>query len=319
MVAQFVLDALLSVAIVTIVPLLMVLFLIPEHVPHWQLMILVSFAVGTLLGDVFLHILPLVYQSHAHASHSHNHNGHDHGDGGILCLAGLLVFIMMDKFIKSFAHDHCHEQNHSHGHTDTQNHTHDNNETHEHVLTLEHGDAPSTANLVKRSTSTRSASKAAPIPSTSKARRVEISAPAYLTLLANLTHVMTDGLVLAMAHATSQSVGYSTTLAIFLHEVPHKIGDYAILIKSGVTPRNAFLIQVGLSMGTVVGCVIGCMSIHFSAVINQIIPITAGGLLYTAMVGLMPDVLNQPYPLFMLEIVSMMLGIAVMAAVTLFE
>lgn len=41
----------------------------------------------------------------------------------------------------------------------------------------------------------------------------------------------------------SRNVGYVTTLTVLVHELPHEIGDYAILIKSGCgAHRVRFLI-----------------------------------------------------------------------------
>lgn len=44
-----------------------------------------------------------------------------------------------------------------------------------------------------------------------------------------------------------------TTITILLHEVPHEIGDFAILLQSGVSRRNAMLLQLTTAVGAVAG------------------------------------------------------------------
>lgn len=55
------------------------------------------------------------------------------------------------------------------------------------------------------------------------------SCPAFI-------HQVTDGLAIGAAFATGQGLGVATTLSTLLHELPHEIGDYAVLIQSGMTP-----------------------------------------------------------------------------------
>ena len=66
----------------------------------------------------------------------------------------------------------------------------------------------------------------------------EIKISAYLNLVADCTHNFTDGLAIGASFLVSRNVGLITTLTIFLHEIPHEIGDFAILIQSGCTKRK---------------------------------------------------------------------------------
>lgn len=60
----------------------------------------------------------------------------------------------------------------------------------------------------------------------------------YLNLAADFTHNFTDGLAIGASYLAGKNVGIVTTLTILLHEVPHEIGDYAILIQSGCSRRK---------------------------------------------------------------------------------
>ena len=55
----------------------------------------------------------------------------------------------------------------------------------------------------------------------------------YLNLVANGIDNFTHGLAVAGSFMVSYKTGILTTAAILIHEVPHEIGDFAILLKSG--------------------------------------------------------------------------------------
>ena len=65
---------------------------------------------------------------------------------------------------------------------------------------------------------------------------------AYLNLVADCSHNFTDGLAIGASFLVNRNVGLITTLTILLHEVPHEIGDFAILVKSGCTKRKVILV-----------------------------------------------------------------------------
>lgn len=62
----------------------------------------------------------------------------------------------------------------------------------------------------------------------------------YLNLAADFTHNFTDGLAIGASFLVGPAVGAVTTITILLHEVPHEIGDFAILVQSGCTKKKVW-------------------------------------------------------------------------------
>ena len=93
------------------------------------LKVLLAFASGGLLGDAFLHLIPHAISPHSHHGehahdHSHSHSqeahshesAHDHSSEmvvGLWVLAGLIAFLMVEKFVRLVKGGHGHS--HSHG------------------------------------------------------------------------------------------------------------------------------------------------------------------------------------------------------------
>lgn len=129
--------ALLSTVAISVVPFF-VLFFIPinnkdEHQSF--LKVLLSFASGGLLGDAFLHLIPhslSTHDHHHHDEHDHHHHhaheescsaagppehNHDHSNEtrvGLWILAGILVFLFVEKMVRVVkgGHSHSHSSNH---------------------------------------------------------------------------------------------------------------------------------------------------------------------------------------------------------------
>ena len=66
----------------------------------------------------------------------------------------------------------------------------------------------------------------------------EIKISGYLNLFADSLHNFTDGLAIGSTYLLGRKVGAITTMTIFFHEIPHEIGDYAILIQNGCSRKK---------------------------------------------------------------------------------
>lgn len=115
--------------LISVSPVIILLFIPLENAHEHQslLKILLSFASGGLLGDAFLHLIPHAVSPHTHGedghthshSHSHSHSheeGHSHGHDmsvGLWVLAGIVVFLMVEKFVRYVKGGHAHSHSHA--------------------------------------------------------------------------------------------------------------------------------------------------------------------------------------------------------------
>jgi zinc transporter 7 len=101
----------------------------------------------------------------------------------------------------------------------------------------------------KKNEGEQASQAAAPLPTDSAGSSIQSGG--YLNLVADFLHNFTDGL--AIASAVLQGHEVSTTLAVFIHEIPHEIGDYALLVQSGMSWQKALGLQFLTAFGAILG------------------------------------------------------------------
>ena len=186
------------------------------------LFLVVSFAVGALFGDAFLHILPEAFKTLGPGPAT-----------SFWVLAGIMIFFAGEKIIR-----------------------------------WGQGSA-----FVK-------------------SPRVKPIVP--LILLVDSAHNFIDGMLIGASYCVSIPIGITTTLAVVFHEVPHEIGDFAILVHSGLSVRKAllwnFLSALTAILGGAVSLLLGPVVKDFSVLV---MPITAGGFIYIAGSDLVPELQEE--------------------------
>ena len=103
-------------------------------------------------------------------------------------------------------------------------------------------------------------------------------------------HSLADGAAIATAFAASPRLGLLTALAVALHEVPHRMGDVAVLLHLDVgasrAMRYAALVGAPAVAGALVVLLLGATG---ALTLRWLLPISAGSFLYIAGVDLLPE------------------------------
>ncbi|KAL5963970.1 hypothetical protein TSMEX_008336, partial [Taenia solium] len=68
----------------------------------------------------------------------------------------------------------------------------------------------------------------------------------YLNLLANSIDNFSHGLSLGASYSVSIRCGLIATSCLLIHEIPHEISDFIILLRSGFSRWGAIKAQVGV-------------------------------------------------------------------------
>lgn len=113
--------------------------------------------------------------------------------------------------------------------------------------------------------------------------------------------------------------GGLATLSILFHEIPHELGDFAVLVKSGFSKQEAIMAQFGTAFAAMIGTSIGLLAKQVAG--DSIVLVTAGGFVYLATVNIIPDILDDKASLrFRLaQLVFFGFGVAFLYAVSLLE
>ncbi|MBU0727955.1 ZIP family metal transporter [Patescibacteria group bacterium] len=137
---------------------------------------------------------------------------------------------------------------------------------------------------------------------------------AFMNLVGDAVHNFIDGILIAGSYMLSIPVGIATTIAVVLHEIPQEMGDFGVLLHSGMKIKKAiffnFLISLTAILGALFALVIGGSGHEIADVV---IPITIGGFLYIANADLIPE-LHKDVKVSnsIIQVISFLIGVVLM-------
>nr|WP_315138757.1 ZIP family metal transporter [uncultured Limnohabitans sp.] len=168
---------------------------------------MLSLAAGALMATSFLHLLPEAFESEAGAHELF-----------LTLLLGLVFFFLLDK-AELWHHGHEHHHGHNSGHA--HGHDHDHAEAHAHDEV--HGHHPESSGTVS-----------------------DLPRGQWAVLAGDSVHCFGDGILIASAFMADMRLGVIAALAVMAHEVPHHMGDLAVL-RQGSSSRRAAIVKVSMA------------------------------------------------------------------------
>ncbi|THD28422.1 Zinc transporter foi [Fasciola hepatica] len=116
-----------------------------------------------------------------------------------------------------------------------------------------------------------------------------VASVAWMVIMGDGLHNFTDGMAIGAAFAQSISGGLSTAVAVFCHELPHELGDFAVLLKTGMGIKKALLFNVVSSILSLFGMLVGIALGNVESASYWIFAVTAGTFMYIALVDMLPE------------------------------
>ncbi len=221
-------------------------FAIREETLKKILLYLVSFSVGGLLGDAFIHLLPQSIRLNEPFL-------------SFYILLGLIVSFIIEKFIQW---RHCH--------------------------------VPT--------------SKEHPHPF------------AIMNLIGDSVHNFIDGLIIGSSYLTSIQVGFATTLAVILHEIPQEIGDFGVLIHGGFKRNKALFLNFVTALTAVLGTITSLLMGSYFNLTSFILPFAIGSFIYIAGSDLIPELHKETkLTKSFIQLIMILLGIGIMFSLLFLE
>lgn len=234
---------------------------------------LISYAIGAMLGAVFLEILPHALEVAVSPKHM-----------TATVLFGILLFFALEKLV---LWRHCHT---------------DHCEVHA-VHTAEN--CPDTQLITTKADGKTSKYRSVTVKQPSiNAQSLQLvhdhnqthdndhdkGRSGMMIMIGDTFHNFVDGILIASAFMVDIKLGIVTAIAIIAHEIPQEVGDFLILLHSGYSKKQAFIFNLVSSLATAVGGFIAYFALsHVQTWVPTILGLAASSMLYVAVADLIPS------------------------------
>ncbi|CAD0097045.1 unnamed protein product, partial [Aureobasidium vineae] len=225
------------------------LALCPSDIDPASLNTMVAFAFGGLMGDTLFHLLPEIFVGEDSPEHVTLvvADGNKNILLGIAIMVGFVSFVILDKAIRIASGG---DEGHGHAHGKTEG-----GDKAAASAKASGCDSGAQSDGLRQRNSEKAGTKS--VVPVQQQESGPSSNRGYLNIIADFTHNITDGLAMASSFYASPTVGALTTTAVFFHEVPHEVGDFALLIQSGFSKRAAIGAQFLTAAGALTGALMG--------------------------------------------------------------
>ncbi|XP_070576100.1 zinc transporter ZIP12-like [Ptychodera flava] len=311
----------LTVLLISLLALLGVLFipLASRKAYHTVMQTLTALAVGTMTTDALLHLIPHALELHGH---SDDPAGHSDDKSYIwkmtVVMTALYGFFVLERSLSLVSTwlgrnkiMNIEGGTHMHGHSHSHNHTMKPDENTDGAI------SPSTSksHLTEEGSSDKEKTKFNCFSG--------LNSVAIMIIVGDAFHNLADGMAIGAAYCIDAASGVSTAIAVLCHELPHEMGDFAILVSSGLSYKMALGWNFFCACCGFIGLYIGLAVGSVADASTWILALTAGMFLYVALVDMIPELMlsdqQRPWTIFICQNVGFLIGFVIILLLAIFE
>ena len=145
-------------------------------------------------------------------------------------------------------------------------------------------------------------------------------------IIGDALHNFIDGITIATAFAKSNSMGFGTSFAVLLHELPHELGDFAVYYKLSGSYMRALAYNLFSALFCYAGLFLGFGILNIPGLKDWLLMFAAASFMYITVTHILPEIeivqtgSTESFELrLFLVIVGLLLGWFSMMLLAIFE
>lgn len=115
--------------------------------------------------------------------------------------------------------------------------------------------------------------------------------PTAFLLFGDGLHNFIDGMSIAAGFLVNFQLGLVTSVAVFIHEIPHELGDFGILIHKGWGRAGVLWINAATGAVSILGAIVAFyLGKQFENIVPLLLSITTANFIYLSTTDLLPEI-----------------------------
>ncbi|MDP3964877.1 MAG: ZIP family metal transporter [bacterium] len=134
-----------------------------------------------------------------------------------------------------------------------------------------------------------------------------------LIIIGDALHNLLDGAIIAIAFMADPSLGFISALAVIAHEIPQEIGDFSILIHSGMSKKKVIWWNfIGAAISPLGALIVYFSSEFFTDIELPLLGFVIGNFIYIALADLVPTIQHErKISRSLVQLVCMLVGVGI--------
>lgn len=143
----------------------------------------------------------------------------------------------------------------------------------------------------------------------------KLKLPTSVLMFGDALHNFIDGMSIAAGFLVNFQLGLVTSIAVFIHEIPHELGDFGILIHKGWGRAGVLWLNAATGAVSILGAiVVFYLGKQFENIVPILLSIATANFIYLSATDLLPEIHHRAKKSFAIRYtISFFMGIFLIA------